>query len=161
MFEVQEPYVGRGIGDYGSGTPVLPPQGLMAHNKLVMIQNDVRTFLSAPAEGYGRTPDLTTTLQMQRRIFANSLTHGMTEYLWQMSYHYNDPAMLADFRKMEQIELKAFHAPRDTGAQIAFVYDQNYRNYFGYDPLKSAPSRGFHLFDYLKFTWARAGVPMT
>lgn len=159
IFEVQEPYVGRGIGDYGSGTPIDPPQGLMAHNKLLMIQNDVRTFLSAPGEGYGRTPDLPTTLQMQRRIFANSLTHGMTEYLWQMSYHYTDPSMLADFRKMEQIELKSFHAPRDTGAQIAFVYDQNYRNYLGYDPLKDAPSRGFALFDYAKFPWARAGVP--
>lgn len=159
MLEVQESYFGRGIGDYGSGAPIDPPQGMMAHNKLLMIQNDVRTFLSAPTEGFGRTPDLPTTLQMQRRIFANSLVHGMEEYLWQQSYHYNDPAMLADFQKMQTIDLKALHAPRDTGAQIAFVFDSNYRRFFGCDPLKDAPSRGEPLFDYLKFTWARAGVP--
>lgn len=159
MFEVQEPYVGRGIGDYGSGAPVAPPQGLAARNKILIIQNDVRTHLSSPDEGYGRTPDLASTLQMQRRIFANSLVRGTPQYLWQMSYSYNAPEMLQDFRQMEQIALKAYQTDGSTGAEIAFVFDKNYRKYFGYDPLKTEPSRGFALFDYLKFSWARAGVP--
>ena len=160
FFEVQESYFGRGIADYGSGVPILPPKGLMAHNKLIVIENDVRTFLTNdPKEGFGRTPDLPTTIQMQRRVFVNSLVLGMSEYLWQMSYHFNDPAMIADYRKMEGIGEKAVHTDRSSGAQVAFVYDKNYLNFFSYDPLKTGPSRGVSLFDWPKFSWARAGVP--
>ena len=159
FFEVQESYFGRGIADYGSGVPILPPEGLMAYNKLIVIENDVRTHLSDPAAGYGRTPDLPTTIQMQRRIFVNSLVLGMSQYLWQQSYHYNDPAMVADFRKMEGISEKALRTDRSSGAQVAFVYDKNYLDFFGYDPLKTEPSRGVSLFDFPKFSWARAGVP--
>lgn len=158
-FEVQEPYIGRGIADYSSGVPVLPPQGMAGHNKLIVIQNDIRTHLSAPDSGYGRTVDLPSTLAVQRRVFVNSLVLGTYPYLWQQAYHYNDPQMLADFRRQEVIYRKALSTDRSTGAEIAFVFDINYRKYMGCEPLQPAPSRGAALFDYLKFTWARAGVP--
>ena len=159
FFDVQEPYVGRGLADHGSGVPILPPEGLAALNKMVFIQNDVRTHLSAPTEAFGRTPDLPSTLTEQRRIFVNALVHGLSPYLWQQAYHYNDPAMLADFRLQQKIYRKSLYADRRSGAQIAYVFDRNYKQFLGTDPGQTLPSRGFALFDYPKLTWARAGVP--
>src|SRR5262249_53769075 len=46
FFEVWDPYyIARTFGYYGgSGTPMIPSQGLALNNKLYMIQNDFRTY---------------------------------------------------------------------------------------------------------------------
>jgi hypothetical protein len=48
---------------------------------------------------------------------------------------------------------------RRTGAEIAYVVDSDFAKYLGFDPIKSAPTRGFALMDYPRFLWGRAGVP--
>ena len=85
----------------------------------------------------------------------------MSEYLWDMSWNFMDPTMIADLHQIQTIDQKALYSDRHTGAQVAFVFDENYKNYFGYssDPYYYTPSKGIDLFDAMKSTWARAGVP--
>lgn len=158
-FEVQEPYAGRGLkGEHGTGAPILPPQGLAKTNKLIIIQNDWRPH-TGPDHGFGATPNVETTIQTQRRVFVNSIANGLYPYLWQMSYHYNDPALRADYTRQEDIFERSLKSDRSTDAEVAFVYDVQYTNFLGYDPIYTAPARSHELFDFCRFTWARAGVP--
>lgn len=158
FYDVQEPYPGREIG-HGSGVPVLPIRGLALDKKLVFIQNDVRTHLSPPDAGYGRTKDLASTIAMQRRVFVNAMIGGAVPYLWQMTYHFNAPEMLEDYRRQEDILERAMKLDRSSGAEVAFVFDRDYRRYLGFDPDRSEPSRAFSMFDYIKFPWLRVGAP--
>lgn len=159
FLDVQESYPGRTFfGESGCSVPVNLPLGLAKMGKLLVIQDDWRSH-TGPDRGFGATPDLATTIQTQRRVFANCLTMGMSPYLWQMSYYYNDPSLVAEFAKQQTAYKKSFSCDRSSGAQVAFVYDRDYKDYFGYDPVRNAPSRGFLLFDYSHYTFARAGVP--
>jgi len=173
VFEVQESYYGRtDDGLTGSGVPETIPQGLAAHNKLIVIQNDWRTH-TGPDFSSGATANMAQTVQVQRRVLANSLVLGMSPYLWQMSWYYNigdklpdgtyprDLTLVNEFKKMDDISRKSLYTDRSSGAKVAFVFDVNYKKYFGYnsDPYYHTPSKGGALFDSLKTTWARAGVP--
>ncbi len=159
FFDVQEPYVGRNaIGVEGSGAPIIPPLGLAITNKLVVIQNDVRTH-TGPDMGFGATKNMAETISTQRRVFVNSMVLGMYPYLWQMSYSYDMPGLIAEYRKQDDIFLRSLYADRRSGAEIALVFDKGFQKQFGYDPLKDAPARSFPLFDYIRQTVARAGAP--
>lgn len=157
-FDVQEPYPGRALGD-GAGVPVLPVHALYQYRKAVFIQNDVRTHLSNPNVGYGRTPDLESTIQLQRRVFVNALIYGMIPYLWQMNYLYNQPELLAEYRLQEKILCNALNKDRSSVAEVAIVFDPEVRLLIGNDKEYTAPSRYFALFDFMKHVWQRAGVP--
>ncbi len=159
FFDVQEPYVGRNaIGVEGSGAPIIPPLGLAKTNKLVVIQNDVRTH-TGPDMGFGATKNMAETISTQRRVFVNSMVLGMYPYLWQMSYSYDMPELIAEYRMQDDIFMCSLYADRRSGAEIALVFDKGFQKYFGYDPLKDAPARSFPLFDYIRQTVARAGAP--
>jgi len=157
-FDVQEPYPGRQLG-HGAGVPVLPAHALYQYKKTVFIQNDIRTYLSKPTAGYGRTPDLATTIQIQRRAFVNALTYGMIPYLWQMAWSYNQPELLAEYRLQEKIMRKALNKDRSSVAEVAIVFDPEMRLYLGRDTKYNEPSRYFALFDFTKHVWQRGGVP--
>jgi hypothetical protein len=157
FFDVQEPYPGRQLGG-GAGVPVLPPHALQQYGKTVFIQNDVRTHLSEPNVGYGRTPDLESTIQLQRRVFANALTYNMNPYLFQMEFGYNQPELLAEYRKQELILRAAATRDRSSVAETAIVLDPEMRLYLGADTKYSAPTRYFALFDFTKHAWQRAGA---
>lgn len=159
FFDVQEPYVGRNaIGVEGSGAPILPPLGLARKDKLIVIQNDVRTH-TGPDFGFGATKNMTETISTQRRVFVNSMVLGLYPYLWQMSYSYDMPELIAEYRKQEDVFLRSLHADRSSGAEMVLVFDKGFQKYFGYDPIKDAPARSFPLFDYIRMPLARAGAP--
>ncbi len=166
FFDVQEPYVGRSSeGTLGSGAPVIPAPGMAQRGKLIVIQNDWRTH-TGPDKNYGATPNMAATVQTQRRVFVNCLTNGTYPYLWQMSYNYDtgdqgqrDLTLVNEYAKQEAILEKAFSVDRGSPADVAIVFDPAYKRYFGYDPRYGGPSRQYALFDYSKFTWARAGLP--
>jgi len=157
-FDVQEPYPGRMLG-YGAGVPVLPAQALYQYKKTVFIQNDIRTHLSKTTAGYGRTPNLPTTIEIQRRVFVNALTYNMIPYLWQMAWSYNQPKLLAEYRLQEKILSEALNKDRSSVAEVAIVFDPEMRLYLGRDTKYSAPSRYFALFDFTKHVWQRGGAP--
>ncbi len=157
-FDVQEPYPGRQLGD-GAGVPVIPSRGLLEYKKTIFIQNDVRTHLSSPNIGYGRTPDLPRTIQLQRRVFVNALTYNMIPYLWQMDYRYDQPELLAEYRRQEDILREAFARDRSSAAEVAIVLDPRMRLYLGSDNRQTDPSRYFSLFDFTKHVWQRGGAP--
>lgn len=159
FIDVQEPYPGRMLG-HGSGVPVLPPHALYKHNKAIFIQNDVRTHLSKANAGYGRTPNLESTIQLQRRVFANSLTYGMIPYLFQLAFKYNQEELLAEYRVQEHIMRKALHNDRTSVAEVAMVLDPDMRLYFGSDTEHTKPSRYFTLCDFTKHVWQRGGAPI-
>lgn len=158
FLDVQEPYPGRHLGG-GAGVPVLPPQALQHYGKAVFIQNDVRTHLSRPNAGYGRTPDLESTIQLQRRVFANALTYNMNPYLFQLAFSYNQPELLAEYRKQEMIKREATTLDRSSVAETAIVFDPKMRLYLGTDSKQNEPSRYFALFDFTKHVWQRGGAP--
>ncbi|MBP1988458.1 S-layer homology domain-containing protein [Paenibacillus eucommiae] len=157
-FDVQEPYVGRHLGD-GANVPVIPVKAVNQYGKAVFIENDVRTYLSAETEGFGRTPDLPTTIQKQRQIFANALTNGTNPTLFQLSFGYDNTELLAEYKRQEDILREALQKDRNSTAEVAFVFDPDMRLYLGKDAEYSAPSRYFALFDMAKHMWQRAGVP--
>jgi len=157
-FDQWESYPGRGIGYWGSGSPIQPPQGLADFNKMTMLQNDVRPH-TGPDMGYGATRNAAETIVLQRRVFMNSMVLGQSPYLWQMSYQYGVPELMSLWNEQVNIFDHMIHSDRRTGAEIAYVCDADYAKYIGWDPLKSEPTRGFSLMDYPRFLWARAGVP--
>jgi hypothetical protein len=157
-FDQWEPYPGRGLGHWGSGAPIQPPQGLADFGKMVLLQNDVRPH-TGPDMGYGATRNAAETIVLQRRVFMNSLVQGQLPYLWQMSYQYGVPELLSTWREQAGIYEKMVRSDRRTGAEIAYVVDSDFAKYLGFDPIKSAPTRGFALMDYPRFLWGRAGVP--
>jgi len=158
FLDVQEPYPGRQLGG-GAGVPVLPAHALQQYGKTVFIQNDVRTHLSKPNAGYGRTPDMESTIQIQRRVFANALTYNMNPYLFQLAFSYNKPELLAEYRKQEMIKREATTRDCSSVAETAIVFDPEMRLYLGADNKHSAPSRYFGLFDFTKHLWQRGGAP--
>ena len=80
FFEVQETYYGRTVdGMTGSGVPQTIPQGLAAHNKLVVIQNDWRSW-TGPDFGFGGTRLMETLLHCSR------VSRQRTAYLQTASY---------------------------------------------------------------------------
>jgi hypothetical protein len=157
-FEQWEPYPGRDIGYLGSGAPILPPQGLADFNKMIVLQNDVRPH-TGPDMGYGATQNADETIVLQRRVFMNSMVLGQSPYLWQMSYQYGVPELMALWNEQVNIFDRMIHSDRRTGAEIAYVFDSDYAKYLGWDPVKSDPTRGFSLLGYPRYLWARAGVP--
>jgi len=157
-FDVQEPYPGRQLGD-GAGVPIIPPFALQQYGKTVVIQNDVRTHLSKPNAGYGRTPDLATTIQLQRRVFVNSLTYNTITYLYQLAFGYYDTDLLTEYRKQEMIKRKATTLDRSSVAQVAIVLDPRMRLYMGSDPKHNEPTGYTALLDYTKHVWQRGGAP--
>ncbi len=157
-FDVQEPYYGRQLGA-GAGVPVLPPHGLQQFGKTVFIQNDVRTHLSLPTAGYGRTPDLESTIQLQRRVFANALNYNMIPYLFQLAFGYNEPELLAEYRRQERILREATARDRASVAEVAVVFDPSLRLYLGTDTRRNEPTGYAALIDYTKHVWQRAGAP--
>jgi hypothetical protein len=156
--DVQEPYSGRQLG-HGSGVPVLPIKALYEYKKAIFIQNDVRTHLSKPNVGYGRTPDIESTIQLQRRVFVNSFISGTIPYLFQLDFSYFQTELLAEYRLQKNIWKSALNNDRGSVAEIAFVFDPEMRLHLGNDDKHTAPSRYFALFDYTKHVWQRAGVP--
>jgi len=157
-FDVQEPYVGRQLGD-GANAPVIPIKAVNQYGKAVFLENDVRTYLSAPTEGFGRTPDLQTTIQKQRQIFSNALTNGSIPGLFQLSFGYNHPDLINELKRHEAIMKEALQKDRSSTAEVAFVMDPDMRIYLGNDGRYTDPTRYFTLFDTAKHMWQRAGVP--
>jgi len=157
-FDVQEPYPGRQLGG-GTGVPIIPPFALQQYGKTVIVQNDVRTHLSKPNVGYGRTPDLASTIQLQRKIFANSLINNTITYLYQLAFRYNNTDLLTEYRTQEMIKRKALTLDRSSVAQTAIVLDPRMRLYMGSDPKQNTPTGYTALLDHTKHVWQRAGAP--
>jgi hypothetical protein len=153
-----EPYPGRGLGHYGSGAPASPPQGLALDGKLFNLQNDVRPH-GGPDLGYGATATLAETIAKQKRVFTNALVMGMSPYLWQMSYNYNDPNLLPFWRQCETVFKKATALERGSGAELVYVTPDNFVQLLGFETVYQEPTRGFALVDFPRFLWARAGMP--
>lgn len=149
-------YPGRWLGDYGSFAPLLPNVGLTKLNKMYILQNDVRTHLSEDP-GQTQVNSLAESLEQQKSIFCAALTQGMYPYLWQMSYHFNDPGMMPMWQKQREIFETSLYLPRQSNAEIAFVVDQELGRYIGRDFDVKAPTRGFYLIDYGRYFWARGG----
>ena len=150
-------YFGRTLGSGDSGGAVMPPQGLLKYNKLILLQNDIPTHINNEP-GYGATSGLEETLSMQRRVFAHSMINGMYPYLWQMSSSFNVPGMLPEWRNMQAVFEKSMKVSRKTVSAVAFVVDRNLHDYLGKDLEVRYPTRGIPLIDYARLEWGRAGV---
>lgn len=151
-------YPGRGLGDYSSWVPVMPVQGMGLDRKLYVTQNDVRTHVGDD-KGYGATANLRDTVAKQKAVMISSLTDGRFPYLWQMSYKFNIPELMPMWRKFSEIFRKSMTVPRENDAEICFVVDENMPYYLGADLVYDAPSSGFVMLDYSRYSWGRAGAP--
>ncbi|MDR1282193.1 MAG: hypothetical protein LBK99_15435 [Opitutaceae bacterium] len=157
FFDVQEPYIGRHNPGYqGTGSPVTALRGLALDGKLLLIQDDVPHEV-APASR--RTDELYLT-RIKRRIFVNCLVTGSIPYQWEMGhYKLAHPYLLKEFRAQQDVMNRAVNLPRDSVAEIAFVFDRGWQKYLGVDDIKDRPTRMVAFMDLARWTWDRAGAP--
>lgn len=182
FYEVWEHYdSARYLGPFGGGgEPLMPVQGLAALNKLYVVQNDFRVYDpddpgadAEPATGYvGDYPD---SVQLVRRVFVNALVNGMSEYLWQMSYHDDQPQLDPEWAQEEQIAETAVKTDRSRVSELVYVMDPGTGQYLadaytgGYggsaapstnaDAFFDKPSQQLYLTQFPEQSWARSGVP--
>lgn len=156
FFEVQDPYIGRYLGfDGGSGTPMLPIQAVFRRNKAVLIQND--TPLNT---GGMRNGDLAFLEGHIRRCYVNGMVNGLATYQLGVGWtQLAQPELLDEYGTFNALMTQAMQVDRSSVAEVAFVFDLDYQKYIGFDPDYDQPARSIALFDLIKHSWARAGVP--
>jgi hypothetical protein len=156
FFEVQEPYLGRYLGYHGgSGTPVLPIQSVFRRNKAVLYQNDTPLHT-----GTMRNDDLSFLVGHVRRCYVNGIVNGVYPYQLGVGWtRLARPELMEQYGAFNTLMTRAQQADRSSVAEVAFVFDLDYQKYIGFDPQYDKPSRSIPLFDHIKWSWARAGVP--
>jgi hypothetical protein len=182
FYEIWEHYnSARNFGPLGgSGEPMMPVQGLSALNKLYVVQNDFRVYdpddpHSDRGSGVGYVADYAGSIQMVRRVFVNSLVNGMSEYLWQMSYHYDQPQLNPEWAQEQQISAAAVKADRSRVSELVYVMDAGTGRYladaytaeYTGSPMPNTnghsfldrPGQQLYLTQFPEHSWARAGVP--
>jgi hypothetical protein len=156
FFEVQEPYLGRYLGYAGgSGAPVLPFTSVHRRNKLIFIQNDTPLHT-----GDKTRDDFAFLTRHTRRVYVNGMVNGLYPYQlgvgWVSMFY---PELIEVYGEMNARMTKAMRVDRSSVAEVAFVFDLDYQKYIGFDPQYDGPARSIPLFDHIRYTWARAGVP--
>jgi hypothetical protein len=156
FFEVQEPYLGRYLGaDGGTGTPVLPFTSALRRNKLLFIQNDTPLHT-----GTKKADDYEYLLRHTRRVYVHAIVNGLYPYQFEVGHvRFNQPDLIREYRILSDLMTRAMRVDRSSVAEVAFVFDSDYQKFIGFDPEYDRPSRSVTLFDQIKYTWARAGVP--
>jgi hypothetical protein len=182
FYEVWEHYdSARDFGPLGgSGEPLMPVQGLSALTKLYVVQNDFRVYDpndpgADTSPGVGYVADYEGSIQKMRRVFVNSLVNGMSEYLWQMSYHYDQPQLNPEWAQEQQISAAAVKADRSRVSELVYVMDAATGKYladaytaeYTGSPMPNTNGRSFldqpgqqlYLTQFPEQSWARAGAP--
>lgn len=182
FYEVWEHYdAARYFGPSGgSGEPLMPVQGLGAFNKLYVVQNDFQVYDpddagSDTSAGLGYEPDYAGSIQKLRRVFVNALVNGMSEYLWQMSYHFDQPQLDPEWAQEQQVAQVAVHVDRSRVSELVYVMDPATGKYLadaysgGYggspapstnaDTFSDQPGQQLYLTQFPEQSWARSGVP--
>ncbi|NOY79640.1 MAG: hypothetical protein GXP31_01415 [Kiritimatiellaeota bacterium] len=118
-------YSHRLMGDDGRLRGIV--DAFAAAGKVHMIEADTRTFLH-PRNEYGRLADRKQTLAAIRREVATALTHGCA--LWWADFGgdgsagwYDDPALIAEVKRMVRLSEDRLRRPRKRQAQVALVCD--------------------------------------
>ena len=118
-------YNGRELGT-GYSYFMAPAASVRLHGKLWIDENDIRTHVPAPHnEGFGKTTTLRNSISIQRRQLANALCNGAA--FWWMDQGggwYDDPALLAEFGRLNEIAVKAMRCNRSSAAEVAIVLDE-------------------------------------
>jgi hypothetical protein len=164
----------------GSGEPLMPVQGLAAFNKLYVVQNDFRVYdpqdPRADANPLGGwVSDYPGSIQKVRRVFVNALVNGMSEYLWQLGFHFDQPPLDPEWAQEQQIAKVAVKADRSRVSELAYVMDAGtgryladaYMGNFSGSPdpntngntFFNEPGQQMYLTQFPTQAWARAGVP--
>jgi hypothetical protein len=182
FYEVWEHYdSARYFGPFGgSGEPLMPVQGLSALHKLYVVQNDFRVYDPNDSRadtdpGAGYVADYAGSVQKVRRVFVNSLVNGMSEYLWQLSYNYDQPQLNLEWAQEQQISSAAVKADRSRVSELVYVMDAGTGNFLadaytrGYtgsampntngSSFADEPGQQLYLTQFPEQSWARAGVP--
>jgi len=114
----------RGIG--GLGCSMLPLESARRHGKLVIFEDDTRTYLGPPDVGFGRAPTLSDSVAILQRNMAEVLTRGMG--IWWLGHaHHIDPVQEPAFgpllAQFQHLGTWALQLDRTPSAEIAVVVD--------------------------------------
>lgn len=96
------------------------------HNKLWFDENDIRTWLlkGQPLRSWGQTDSYEETRGQLQREFANVLCQAVGQWWFDMGGGwYDDPRILADIGRMNQIAARSLAWDRSTADEIAVVVD--------------------------------------
>jgi hypothetical protein len=164
----------------GSGEPLMPVQGLAAFHKLYVVQNDFRVYdpLNPHADANALTgwvSDYAGSIQKVRRVFVNALVNGMSEYLWQLNFNFDQPALDPEWAQEQQVARVAAKADRSRVSELVYVMDaatgkylaDAYRGDYSRSPAPTtngnnffdSPGQQMYLTQFPTQAWARAGAP--
>ena len=110
----------------GRFQPQIVAHSVTLHGKLFYNEDDTRTFRSAEDTGFGRCPDLPTTVGVLRRNLVGTLAAGGT--LWWMEQHrgwFSDERILREISAMRDLVLGRQKMSRTFSSQVAVVVSED------------------------------------
>jgi hypothetical protein len=117
----------RGVGGHGVSMP--PSESMRVHGKLYIMEEDSRTHLTPPEDGYGRAESLDESVALLQRNFAEVLTRGQGAWWCAGSTNVDpvrEPAFAPLLRRFQELGDWAQCLDRRPSAEIAvFVDDES------------------------------------
>jgi len=110
---------------YGTSTFMSATESVKLHGKLWVSESDLRTYLSEPDAGYGRTETPEASVATTWREFANVLTHhvGVTWYDMGGGWYAGEP-MLKAFEGITRVAQEALIDREPFTADVALLVDE-------------------------------------
>lgn len=111
----------RHIG--GDGPSMIPAESARVHGKLVLIEDDTRTYIDSDSN-YGHAANLSESLAILRRNFAGAMTRG--QGMWWASWKIDpakEPAFLSLLGEFERLGSRLVHTDRASAAEVAVLVD--------------------------------------
>ncbi len=130
-------YAHRGIGE--TSTFMSATESVKLHGKLWLDESDLRTYLSDPAAGYGRTKTPEESVAVTWREFANVLTRRCAVAWFDMSGGwFSGEPLLKAFARIHAVSQQALARRRPFKAEVAVFVDERSYAYYRPSPLISA-----------------------
>ncbi|NUQ02025.1 MAG: beta-galactosidase, partial [Armatimonadetes bacterium] len=117
-------YAFRALGS-GVSHFMAPLGSVLAHGKLWLDENDIRTSLSPGKLGeWGRQADVAGDIRQQDRELANVLVHGVGQWWFDVGQNrYNDPQLMAHLGKLSAVAARTLEFDRSPADDVALVVD--------------------------------------
>jgi hypothetical protein len=122
-------YANRQLG--GTSTFMSATESVKLHGKTWLDESDLRTFLSDPGSGFGRTDTAQQSVAVTWREFANVLTRRASVAWYDMDgTWYADPAMWDTYRRQLRIANEALHAREPFHGDVALLIGDASNDYY-------------------------------
>jgi hypothetical protein len=127
-------YLHRELG--GTSTLMSATESVKLHGKLWFDESDLRTYLSDPASGFGRTGTAEESVAVTWREFANVLTHRVAVGWFDMAGGWYSGAPMWDcYRQQTTVAERAFRRRAPVRAEVAVLVSETSSDYYRFSTL--------------------------